>query len=169
MDVEIMYFRHDFFPTFWPLYSAFWRDVTGQDLEKYVNIKRDDKLITITKLEKNLHDTLGSGKSIKLAVYTGIVVGFIQYRYDKQSDVAPVDAIFVHPDFRGKGISKLLLNSIIGAKRAAFSTKIGAPPKELLSKARNLDKKSNTEDLQAWELNIEDSSPEKVLQLKRGT
>lgn len=123
MDYTIEQYAHAIhYPYFWPIFSRYWKEVNGLDLEKMTNIQVDGKILVTTQLEQKLF-TILKEKKIKFVSDENEIVGFIQYKpFEDGPEVLYVDSLYTLPEKRWNGIAKALFCSFPRTKRVLFCT-----------------------------------------------
>jgi len=173
MDLEILQYNHaEHFPHFWGIYSAFWKEVNSQDMEKLSNVTMNDgKVLVSSKLECKIDSAMRAGKKIKIILDRGSIIGFIQYKLLDEG-VLFGDALYVLPEIRFNGIAKLVMDSFPNVKKILFQIHRDCPPSVMLGGFFTCKKLANSEelDLELWEaeyLPEIQGKNESVIQMKK--
>ena len=166
-----MEYAHELhYPKFWPVYSAFWKEVNGVNLEAMVSIPIGDRVLVTTQLEEKIHANLRGGKRIKVVLSGGDVIGFIQFHLIEKETLF-VDCLFVVPSCRYVGITRFIVNSFPLMKKCIFQVHKNLRPEIMLNGCMHATKiaDSDIKDLELWEYTYDPESQgnnEKLLQFK---
>lgn len=167
MDLILIDYNHQahgrYWVLFWPLFSSYWKEVNGKDLEKLCNAiprKGEDHgpLIVSTELEQKILAVLDNGRRIKV-VFDGYYsppkpIAFVQYEIMEQ-EIIFIDSLYVDSDKRYYGITRFIMNSFPMVKKYFFEVHKGKRPEVLLNgmlsarKVADSERKDN--DLEIWE------------------
>lgn len=171
MDLTLEYFdmeRH--LSRFWPIFSAFWKEVNQKDLEKMKNVVVDGQIMVTTELEEKLAFVMAE-KIIKVCFNKNQAVGFLQYKHI-EGQVVFIDSLYTIPEQRWGGVTRFLLNSLPKTKKILFQVHRDNKPAEMLKVFMNGRKVADCDDrdLELWEgeyePNRQGSNPD-VIQLRK--
>ena len=92
MDLVLEKYIHEVhFQLCWPIFSQFWREVNGKDLEKMRNVFVGGRWVVSSELEAKILKNLEDGSKIKIAFNADKVLGFVQYKMQSP------ESVFVDP------------------------------------------------------------------------
>ena len=153
MDLELVMYNHTrHYHLFWPIFSKFWKEVNGKNLEKLRTIYVEGKPFVTNALEDKLMAVQADGKRIKIVVLDGDPIGFIQYQR-VEGDVLFVDSIYIEKEYRYIGVTKFLINSFPETLKWLFQVHKSLRPDMMLKGILSAKKISDAkeEDLELWE------------------
>lgn len=133
MDITLTHYNHtSHFHLFWPIFCDFWREVNGEEMAVLINLQMGDGTTVVSsRAENKILRILEDGKTIKLAMLDGRCIGWCQYAII-EGGVIYFSSMYVLPEMRYLGLSRLFMNSLPGLTKAIFQIHKDMPPEAML-------------------------------------
>lgn len=136
----------------WPIFSQYWKEVNGKDLEKIKNVFIGGRWVVSSELEETTLRNIAMGSFIKVVLESDKVLGFLQYRMHSP-EIVFVESLYVSRETRYSGVSRFVMNSFPHLKKVIFEVRKDRKPEALLMgllSCKKITDSKTRDDLELW-------------------